>query len=115
MYAGHSPPADSCERRHNREPAAEFRQNCRRIERAKLRLKRVRLEPHRMPVGLARLRSARLPHVSMRSTAKGHEFANVKTHSVCDAHDHLEVSLRVRNFTRFLHQLQVAAGVRESS
>ena len=42
-----------------------------RIERAQLRLKIIRRKPHRVPVRLARLRAARLPHVCPCPVPKG--------------------------------------------
>src|SRR5258706_16207836 len=86
-------------------------QNCRRIERAQLRLQSLSIKPHRMTVGLARLRSARLSHVSMRSAAEWHELVYVETHGVSDADNHFEVRLRACNLSGFLHQLQVAASI----
>src|SRR5580693_2342813 len=74
-----------------------FIKNRGRIERAQLRLEAVRLKPNRMAVGLARLRPARLSHISMRTAAERDEFANVKTHGIRDADDHLEVSLCARD------------------
>src|SRR5580704_5838667 len=78
-------------------------QNRSRIERAHLRLQSVSLKPYRVTVGLARLRSARLPHVGMRSAAKRYKLADVEAHSVRDAHDHFEIALRSSNLASFFH------------
>src|SRR6202041_682731 len=88
-------------------------QNRSRIERAHLRLQSMSLKPYRVTVGLARLRSARLPHVRMRSAAKRYKLADVEAHSVREAHDHFEIALRSCDLASFLNQLQVAASIGE--
>src|SRR5258708_2395302 len=88
-----------------------FIQHCRGIKWAQLWLQSLSLKPHCMTVGLARLRSARLSHVSMRAAAEWHELVYVETHGVSDADNHFEVRLRARNLTSLLHQLQVAASI----
>src|SRR5712692_8658788 len=59
-------------------------ENCRGIERAQLWLQSMSLEPHSMPVGLARLRSARLSHVGATAATERHKLADVKAHCVGD-------------------------------
>ena len=53
-------------------------------------------KPHRVPIGFARLRSARLAHVRASSATEGNQFADVESHGVSDADDHLKVALASR-------------------
>ena len=65
-----------------------------------------------MTICLARLRAARLTHVSTRPAPERHQTAYVEAHGVRNANDHLEVRLGVRYLAGFLYELQIAAGVR---
>ena len=75
-------------------------EDCKRIERAQLRLEVVGGEPDGVTVGLAGLRAAALAHVGAEAFAEGNERAHVRAHLVGDPHDHLEVACERRRGRR---------------
>src|SRR5215467_15601173 len=68
-----------------------------------------------MTVGFARLRAARLTHVSLRAAAKWEQFMDIKARGVRDAYDHFKIWFGIADFAGLLDDLQVAACVGEAA
>ena len=43
------------------------------------------------------------------------QLADIRAHRIRDAHNHFEIGLAAADFSGFLHQLQIAAGIGECS
>jgi hypothetical protein len=92
-----------------------FVENGHRIKRAELGLKPMLFQPHGMAIGFTRLRAPRLAHVCPYAAAERDEFPHLESHGIGNANDHFEIALGVGNFSSFLHQLHIAASIRESA
>ena len=69
------------------------------------------LQPDGVPVGFSGLGPAGLAHVSPDTAAEVDQLADIGTHRVGDADDHLEIRFRAGDFPGFLYQLNISGGV----
>src|SRR5437588_2191983 len=95
--------------------ALDFIQNSQWVKRTHLGFQAVRLQPYCVPISLSGLRSARLSHVGACTGSEGHQLANVEFHGIADADNDFEVRFGVTDLAGLFQQLQVAAGIGEST